>query len=485
MTMLLPGDARGLDPYTASASNVADGSRLSALYDVLVWSDPATGTIQPQMAESLAPEGDASSWLLTLRPGIKFTDGADLDAQAVQRAWQKHQDMKLRSVGFTALVGTTLTVEDKLRLRIKLLAPNANFDRMVARLLNFIPSPNTLEPAALEASKRQPVGAGPYKLREWVAGSHMTLDRNPGYWQAGAGKPHLDSVVFKVNADTPAATRIIDSGDADITVSTDMLLIHEARERGLSVGEIPLNGGLMIVFNMRPKQEFADPDLRRAVVLSLNSLDIDKRFYNGMGAPAKGIFDSSSPLANVLLASPENDPVEAAALFAKATQNGRKPLTLTYVVPRSPKAEIIAAYIKSRVEETSKNTVTMNVAVEEIPNFIKRTSLDADFDAAVFQLWADDPEPGLYQFLYSTAMYSNVMGYNSPVVDQALNEARNTSDQEQRNQAYTKVQVQLNKDLPFYVYQEAVAAYVAAPRVTGLRLFNDGLLLFDRIGMRK
>lgn len=484
LTMLLPGDARGLDPFTASASNVADGSRLSALYDVLVWSDPSTGTVRPQMAESLSPDKDASVWTLRLRPDIKFSDGADLDAEAVRLAWDKHKDPALRSLASITVATMQTSVVSKLELRIQLASPNGNFDRIVARMLNFVPSPRTL--ADVAASSKAPVGAGPFVFREWVPGSHMTFQRNPNYWQRG--KPYLDEVTFRVNADSPAAPGIIDDGDADVTVSTDLLVIEAARERGLATGEVPLNGGLMVVFNMRTGQRgsvFSNPDLRRAVVLSLSSMDIDQRFYGGKGSPARGIFDSTSPLANVQLVSPENNPAEAAELFAKVTANGRNKLAFSYVVPNNPKAKAIAEHIKQRVESVSGGAVTVNVEAEDIPVFIQRTSIENRFAMATFQLWADDPEPSLYQFLHSKAMFTNVTGYANAEVDAALEGARLATEQSTRSALYTRVQVRLNTDLPFFVYQEAVAAYVSADKVTGLELFNDGVLLFDRIGLRK
>lgn len=492
MEMLLPGDARGLDPYSASANNVSDGSRLSALYDVLVWSDPSTGTVRPQMAESLVAEKDPSIWTLTLRPGITFTDGVDLDAEAVKLAWEAHLRPSLRSLGGTAIRGVKLSVQDKLRLRIELPTPNANFDRMVSRMLNFIPSPKTLvNDETVAASSKAPVGAGPFKMREWVPKAHMTFDRNPNYWQKG--RPYLDSVTFKVNQDTPSGARLVDEGAAELTVSTDAVLIGDARKRGLGVGEIPLNGGLMVAFNVRPAaadkkapaRALNNADLRRALVLSLSTTDIDQRFYQSAGAPAKGIFDSSSPLANIQLASPENEPAEATRLFMKETQNGAKPIELSFVVPDSPKARMIAEFIKGRVEQLSNGSVKLNIAALDIPTFIKTTSLEQNFDIATFQLWADDPEPVLYQFLHSQGGLSNLTGYNNPQVDAALDAARRQTDTGLRSEAYVRVQVQLNQDLPFFVYQEAVAAYVADPKVTGLQLFNDGILLFDRIGLRK
>ncbi|MGA4544181.1 hypothetical protein ACPA54_29750 [Uniformispora flossi] len=63
--------------------------------------------------------------------------------------------------------------------------------------------------------------------------------------------------------------------------------------------------------------------------------------------------------------------------------------------------------------------------------------------------------------------------------------ARRTTDLEARREAYTRVQIQLNQDLPFWVYQEAVNAVVFDPRVTGIQTVGDGVVLFDRIGFRR
>ncbi len=485
VTLLLPGDARGLDPYSANTANQADGSRLSALYDVLLWSDPDTGTVRPQMAEALVPDRDARVWTLTLKSGIRFGDGAELDATAVKRAWEKHLDPAVQSPAAVTVLPLKLTVVDKLRLRIQLPSPNANFDRAVAHSLNFIPSPRTLDsPEAFAASRSAPVGAGPYRLREWVPGSHMTFDRNPDYWQQG--KPYLDSVTFRVDAETTAAAKAIKARDADIVVSSDPVLLVEARELGLTVEEIALNGGQMIAFNTRnaPGRPLGDPNLRRAVALSLNGDEINRLFSNGKGRSAKGIFASTSPIANIQLSMPQNDPAQAAALFAGATDNGRKPVRIVFAVPDTPKAVTMAQYMKERVESTSSRQVTVDLVVEDIVVYSKRVLFDADFDMATYGLWAEDAEPLLFQFLHSSGGPTNLTGYRNPDVDAALEAARLSTDRTVRSEAYTRVQMRLINDVPFFVFLESLAGCVTARDVTGVQLFNDGLLLWDRIGRR-
>lgn len=66
-----------------------------------------------------------------------------------------------------------------------------------------------------------------------------------------------------------------------------------------------------------------------------------------------------------------------------------------------------------------------------------------------------------------------------------MNDARLLVQMDARREQYTRVQLQLNKDLPFWVYQQAANAVVFDPRLTGIQPFADGVLLFDRLGLRK
>lgn len=484
VTLLVPGESRGLNPYAANLTALGDGSKLSALYDVLVWSDPATGTVRPQMAESLLPDRQALVWTLKLRDGIRFTDGAQLDADTVRKAWEKYLDPKVASTATTTVRQLALTVVDKLTLSIRLPSPNANFDRAVADTLNYIPSPRTLESdRALEASRTAPVGAGPYKLREWVQNSHLVLERNPDYWKPG--QPYLDTITIRISKDMSTAPQDIDEGDADLVVTPDVLAAAQGRDRGQAVTEVPLNGGQMFVFNTRAARAPADRQLRRAISLSLSTDDMDKLYLEGAGRPAKGVFESSSPLANIQLGMPENDPNEAAVLFAKATENGRKPLRLTSVTPEIPLAVQMTQYLKEHVEAVSKGTVTVDVQTVPIPEYSKRVLIDTDFDIATYVLWAEDPEPALFQFLHSKSGLSNLTGYQNPRVDAALEAARLSTDRVARTDAYTRIQVELSNDSPFFVYQESLAVAVADRNLTGVQLFNFGHILWDRIGFRR
>ena len=268
MTILLPGEERGLDPFTASYANVADGNRLSALYDVLVWTDPTTGAVRPKLAESLVSDDSAREWTLTLRPDVRFSDGSVLDAATVKANWQAHQDPSVRSLVGGPLRGVVLTELDPLRLGIRLPVANANFDHTVARNLAIVAPRRLVEtPEGRLELRRAPVGAGPFMLVDWQPGREMRMERNPHYWQKN--RPYLDEVVFRVDKNIDDANKAIATNKADLTITTDPENIDRAREDGLAVDDSRLNGGLMMAFNLR-RAPFRAPEARRAAMRFLS-----------------------------------------------------------------------------------------------------------------------------------------------------------------------------------------------------------------------
>ncbi|MEU8138057.1 ABC transporter substrate-binding protein [Streptodolium elevatio] len=130
------------------------------MYDLLVWSDPATGTLRAQIADSLELGDDRRTWTLRLRPGVRFTDGTAFDAEAVRFNWERHRDPTNRSPKLAATSEiTALEVLDPRTPVARPARPNANFDRIVAGQLGFIGSPTAIraDPAGID---RAPVGAG-------------------------------------------------------------------------------------------------------------------------------------------------------------------------------------------------------------------------------------------------------------------------------------------------------------------------------------
>lgn len=483
LTMSLPSETTSFDPAQTSFVNVADGSRMSAVYDALLRTDPSTGTVHPQIAESFVAAADNRDWTLRIRPNVRFSDGTPFDAAAVKANWVRYQDP---AKSFQALAAASITdmrvdAKEPLVLHVTLAKPNANFDRMVAANLTFIVSPKTFDnPVGL---REHPVGAGPFLLKEWVPGERQVFVRNPDYWQKENGLPYLDQVEIRVDVDIRGSVDKVGS-DLGLTVVVDPNDIARARTRGIATEELRLSGGSMVMFN-NAVGAFSDVRARRAFAYALSGAEINQQYFNGTGTPAKGIFATNSPVANINLTAPENDPAKAAQLFAEITANGSRPFAFTYVTPPSAGALAVAKYIQGKLN--AYPGVVMNLQEVDVPTYIGLVRKGSDkWDAAMAQMWIDDPEPRIYDLLYSTSQgFGGAIGYANPAVDKALDEARVNSDTPTRRALYTQVQIHTNEEMPFWVYQEAAVAALADSEVTGVELFNDGVIRWDTIGFRE
>lgn len=475
--MALGTDPTALDPFTTSNYAITYGNLLSAIYDPLVWTDPATGTVRPHVADSLTPDASARVWTLTLRPNVVFSDGTPFDAAAVKANWNKHADPSSHSAYALAAAGLKLTVVDPLRLSIELPEPNANFDRIIANGLNYIASPKAIGDLASLAAK--PIGAGPFVLAERTPGKSLTLRKNPTYWQPG--RPYLDAIDVEVSPPDKDLPSAIAADQTDVGTLTSPALIRQAEDKNLGLINLNLSGGTMLGFNTR-KPPFNDPVARHAIADSLSSAEINQRFFQGLGTPAHGIFDTRVPYANAQLAAPENDAARAAAAFNTLTSGGRRPFEFTLLTVRdAPQSlDAVVRYVQQQVERFP--AVHMRIETVDTATLIQRT-LAGDFTVAVSGLWMNDPEPVLFDFLRPGSP-ANITGYADPEVTQAMNAARLLTAADARRIQYTRVQVRLNEDLPFWVFQEAANSVVFHPKVVGVVPYNDGVLLFDRIGLR-
>ncbi len=83
------------------------------------------------------------------------------------------------------------------------------------------------------------VGTGPFMFKEWVPGDHVTLVKNPDYWDKAAGGPYLDQITFKPIADTTATLNAIQSGDVDLAMQMSPVDVPTVEGRLHAAGDRP------------------------------------------------------------------------------------------------------------------------------------------------------------------------------------------------------------------------------------------------------
>src|ERR1700693_135725 len=161
----------------------------SHIFDNLVEMD-ANSIPQPGLAESWSPVDDRT-WEFRLRHGVKFHDGTPFTADQVIATFDHSKTIE--GVGAAAgayLRGKTYTKVDDYTVRIATAQPAPLLPNEMT-VLYIYPRAAPLEQFNTGEAA---IGTGPYRLREWVKGSQIVLERDPSYW----GKtPDWERVTFR------------------------------------------------------------------------------------------------------------------------------------------------------------------------------------------------------------------------------------------------------------------------------------------------
>jgi peptide/nickel transport system substrate-binding protein len=195
----------GQSALTPASTNV-----VRAVFDTLMARTEDGGT-EPDLAESLDPNGALTEWRLRLRPGVTFHDGTPLDADALREIF----DQYLTDPGSTtagALDGVQLRVDDELTVTYLLDEPNAGFPDLLTDAPGMPFSVQAASEAGADAGAR-PVGTGPFRFERWERDTELVVVRNESYWRDGL--PHLDRITFRPVPDEHERAQGLLNGDLD------------------------------------------------------------------------------------------------------------------------------------------------------------------------------------------------------------------------------------------------------------------------------
>ncbi|MCJ7684061.1 MAG: ABC transporter substrate-binding protein, partial [Desulfobacteraceae bacterium] len=192
-------DADTLNPQeqtTTLFQNMCD-----LIYGNFFFQDPE-GKLHPRLATKCEVSEDGLTYTLHLRKGAKFSDGSDFNADSVKLTWDRILNPKMR-VPLRFMVGMVKECIkiDEHTVVLKLKYPFAPLAPTLSMSLVSPISPVAIEKYG-EDIRQNPVGAGPYVLKEWVKGDRIVMVRNENYW---GEKPTVAQITWKIVPE--AATR--------------------------------------------------------------------------------------------------------------------------------------------------------------------------------------------------------------------------------------------------------------------------------------
>jgi len=279
---------------------------------------------EPSLAKSWNVSRDGRQYTLQLRRGVRFSDGEPFNADDVIFSFQVYLDEKVDSSQRDLLVvgGKPITVVkvDDYAVRFELAQPYAAAERLFdsiailpRHLLQSGYRAGGLAQAwSLSLPASEFAGLGPFRLKEYVAGQRVVLERNPYYWKAdraGNQLPYLNEVVFLFVPSEDAQVIRFQSGDTDVlsrfSAENFAVLQKQQGVKGYHLDD--LGAGLeynFLFFNMndlaanappeiaRKQAWFQDLRFRQAVSAAIDREGIVRLVYSGRATP---IWDQVTP----------------------------------------------------------------------------------------------------------------------------------------------------------------------------------------------
>jgi peptide/nickel transport system substrate-binding protein len=410
----------------------------------------------PDLATSWQPLEGGRVWEFKLRRNARWHDGKPVTAADVKFTLESTADTKVKAFSRTALKGLQrVDAVDDGTVRVVFNAPYASFPIALGWNIPIAPR-HLLEGKDLNDLSdfaQKPVGSGPFRFKEAVKGSHITLEASPDYYE---GAPKLTTVVFKVIPDINTVVAQLRTGELDVAVVEDVHRETLASAQNLTFKVSHLTSTFFLALN-NSRWPFTDRLVRQALTLGLNRELLVQRVVKADSPLASSPYARAfGPFWNANIKPYPHDPARARALLSEAgfrpgpdgilvSKDGQR-LSFELMVDRgNPVREQIALYAQQAWKQIGAEA---RLKVEEWSVYIKRGNRvpSGDYDARTsWRITSPDPDK-LAE--YTTGGINNHYAYSNPEVDRLMNEARSVTDMTRRVALYHRIQELIHQDAP-------------------------------------
>jgi peptide/nickel transport system substrate-binding protein len=265
----------GLDPAT-NVNGAANQSQMNSIYGQL-WQLTEQGTLRPDLATAYKFSNGGKTVTITIRSGVKFTDGTPFNAQAVAANWKR--DLATPCTCKPVIPVKTITAPNDTTVVVNLAAPDGAFvNQLQDSNFSWIASLDALKKMGESAFKLKPVGAGPFIVESDTPSNSLVLKKNPNYWNSG--HPYLDGLTFKTTAGDESALEAIQAGQGNAYEGmTTKQLINSFKSAGATVTQEPSTSPYDIQFNTKIPP-FNDKRARLAIYYATDAALLDQKLFD-------------------------------------------------------------------------------------------------------------------------------------------------------------------------------------------------------------
>jgi peptide/nickel transport system substrate-binding protein len=494
LVVSLRSEPKTLNPVTSV--DISSREVIAQMAADLIHIDRLSQQAEPALAKSWKVSADGLQYTLKLRQGLRFSDGQPLTAEDVLFSFNVYLDENVHSPQRDALIiaGKPITVRsvDAETLVFQLAKPYAAAERLFDSLA-ILPK-HLLEQSYKEGklaqawgigtSPQQIAGLGPFRLKDYVAGQYLTLERNPYFWKIDREKhrlPYLDQITFLFVQNADAEVIRFQAGDTDIInrISAEDYSVLEKDQTTHSFRVYDVGPSLeynFLFFNLNsvlPPQSdiagrqnwFRQVKFRQAVSLAIDREGITRLVYRGRATPLwTPVTPASSFWIDNSIPHPPRSIEQARQLLQSSGFTWSRDGDLIDASGSQIKFSILTSASNSQrtqmatiIQQDLKELgIAVQVAPLEFRSFLDRIFQTHDYDAAIMGLGAGDVDPNSQMNVWLSSGNDHVwdLGETHPSsgweaeIDQLMDKQISTLKPESRKRLYDRVQEIIATNLP-------------------------------------
>lgn len=456
-----------LDPHIAGGS--IDHNVLSALFEGLLTFDESTLQPRPGVASRWETSPDGLVYTFHLRPDARWSNGDPLTSRDFLYSFQRALTPALASeykdvfypvknaepfakgvltdftqVGFRALTPSTL--------EIALARPTAYFLTLLRTNAWFPVHAASIEKAGSSSDRSARwtrtapfISNGPFRLREWREGQHLSVEKNPHYWDAAHVR--LNEIRFYPSESLQSQELAFRAGQLHTTWDLPLSKIESYRTDAPQILRVePAFESYFIRFNVTA-DPFRDSRVRRAFALTIDRAAIVKNVLRGGQLPAPAL----TPLGLAGYRPPAglvSDPAEGRRLLAEAGYPGGVgfPKVEFLTIPQETNQRIAEILQERWRRELGVEVVIVQKEFKMFLAAINDQSRDYTFARGRWN--AEFPDPLTFLGIFATGNGVNGTGWSDPDYDALLATANAELDPGRRLAALEKAETYLLDQTP-------------------------------------
>lgn len=452
LTIAVAADPRSLVPNSSTAQQEINISE--QITEKLIEFNQDSSGFEPRLATAWK-QIDPTTLQLTLRQGVKFTNGEPFNADSAQKSIEIMRKAPAYA-SFTSMISGSKVVDDH-TLDITTAKPSGLVLNALA-LGSFQYPADYYATAGDSGFGTKPIGTGPYELSNWTKGTSITLTANPDYW---GGKPAIEKLVFTVVPDKSAQVAAIQSGQADFIYDIPVGSMDTLKAAsGLKLVTRPSNRVYLISFSELTNTPLKDPAVRQALQYAINVPALIKDQLGGYGTPLEGqILPPNYVGFDKSVTATKYDPTKAKELLAKAGYPNGFTVTFKYPSGRYPQDRELGQAIADQLSQVGVQT--KQEALESGTFLTQLTSLQLNDMFFAGYLTAPDADVMYDQFV-TGAPYTY---YQNKTVDELVQKEQTTVDQGEREKIFSQITQIFLQDPPFVPLFQGTDTYVTSDRL--------------------